>query len=136
MGTSDLMALARELSDRLKRHDSSATDLLIRGRTIQRREEAIQELSAALTGHGSVPFVRMTRPAVVKELHRERRVLQALRQENDELIEAVQENGDAIQYVMKKYRQHSKRLGDLRMQDSVCPVIIDRYGWSLDWLID
>ncbi|OQV18585.1 hypothetical protein BV898_07411 [Hypsibius exemplaris] len=127
MEPQELIALARQLSERLKKHDDSATELLIRGRSLQRREEAVAELSAALTAHSGVPFLQSSRPDIVKELQQERRVLLALRQENDELLEAVQENGDAIQYVMKKYRQHSKKLCDLREQDTVCPSIIDKY---------
>jgi translation initiation factor IF-3 len=72
----DLLASARQLREKIKKHDDCATDLLLRGRSVQRREAAVQELHTALDAHSAVPFLRATRTTVLRELHHERRVLQ------------------------------------------------------------
>lgn len=123
----EFLAKARLLSSKLKSHNDAASDLLTRGCKLQEQLNAVSELNHTLKRHSSVPFLGVTRDSVVQDLHQERIVLRALRQENDELVETVQENGDAVQYIVHKYRQHSKRLCDLRNQDTACSYLLDQH---------
>lgn len=123
----EFLARARLLSSKLKTDSDAASKLLIRGCRLQEHVNAVDELNQTLNHYSSVPFLGITRDSVIKDLERERTVLRALRQENDEAVDCVQENGDAIQFIVQKYRQHSEKLCDLRNQDTACSFLIDQH---------
>lgn len=125
----DIIQKARELSAKLHSHNDIATDLLLASCSLRKREEALDEFLNLLDVHNSIAFLGVTRANVVEDLHQENRVIRALRQENDDLHQAVLENGDAIQYIMRKYHQHSKKLGDIKRKEAMCPRAIEKvYG--------
>lgn len=122
----DILSKARHLSDKLRTHDDVATDLLLRCRALEKRENAVDELQELLHQHSEIPFLDVKRVDVVRELEHESLVLRALRQENVVLSRSVQENEDAIRYIMDKYHQHAKKLCDLQRQDELCPIVLEK----------
>ncbi|XP_055329088.1 uncharacterized protein LOC129581849 [Paramacrobiotus metropolitanus] len=123
----ELIHRARMLADKLRSRDDMVTSLLMKARALEKREEVTGEFHNALVSLNKLTVHASTdRSAVIRDLREESRIIKGLRQENDALCEAAQENSAVIEYIMKKYRQHVKKLALIRQQETLYPALLSQ----------
>lgn len=105
----DVINDAKTLCSRLKDHDSTADSLLSQLQSVYQQAESMKDYDENI---GKLNDMASERPriALVAGIQQENKHIMELQQENRELRIALEEQQNAIDLIMTKYRQHISKL--------------------------
>jgi len=120
----DVLITAKELANRLKGHESTADDLLSKQQSVCNDVEAQKEYEERISHLNSLASER-PRFAIVAGIQQENKHITNLQLENRELRIALEEQQNAIDLIMTKYRQQVMKLTDNKRLDEKLLKSID-----------
>jgi len=112
----DVLNDAKKLTSRLHEHDSAADALVSQMQAVYQQVEAIKQYHEDISQLNDLASER-PRLALVAGIQQESKHITDLQQENRELRIALEEQQNAVDMIMSKYREHVSKLMECKRLD-------------------
>ncbi|CAG7818263.1 unnamed protein product [Allacma fusca] len=120
----DVLNDAKKLSTKLKDHETAAEALVSQMQAVYQQVEAMKQYNDDIAQLNDLASER-PRLALVAGIQQENKHIMELQQENRELRGALEEQQNAIDLIMSKYRQHVSKLTQCQKFDLQLLMSID-----------
>jgi len=112
----DVLNDAKKLTNRLNEHDSTADALVSQMQAVYQQVEAMKQYHEDISQLNDLASER-PRMALVAGIQQESKHITDLQQENRELRIALEEQQNAVDMIMSKYREHVSKLIECKRLD-------------------